>query len=147
MFSVFDVANEFLSINSVSHKKLQKLCYYAQGWNLGLLGTELFNEEIQAWIHGPVCPTLYNKYRGYGYEEIPKEESNNTDENFKRSIGQIYRIYEDLDGDDLEAKTHNEFPWKNARHGLQSWESCNREITKLSMKLYFKEEFSKIASA
>lgn len=31
-YSVFDVANWFLAHETMMHKKLQKLCYYAQAW-------------------------------------------------------------------------------------------------------------------
>ena len=31
-YSVFEIANWFLLKESMSHKKLQKLCYYAQAW-------------------------------------------------------------------------------------------------------------------
>ncbi|MFP5528706.1 Panacea domain-containing protein, partial [Peptococcus simiae] len=55
MKSVIDVANWFLSKDSMTHKKIQKLCYYAQAWYCALYdGTPLFKEEIQAWVHGPV---------------------------------------------------------------------------------------------
>ena len=60
MASVFDVANWFLSKGSVTHKKLQKLCYYSQAWHCALYdGTPLFAERIEAWVHGPVIPELY----------------------------------------------------------------------------------------
>ena len=30
---VFDLADAFLCIDSMTHKKLQKLCYYAKAWS------------------------------------------------------------------------------------------------------------------
>ena len=36
MEKVMDVANWFLSQSSMTHKKLQKLCYYAQAWHCAL---------------------------------------------------------------------------------------------------------------
>lgn len=42
---------------SPSPMKLQKLCYYAQGYALAE-GFELFPEDLQAWQHGPVIPEL-----------------------------------------------------------------------------------------
>ena len=69
MVNVRDIANWFLSRNDMTHKKLQKLCYYAQAWYCALYdGTPLFDDEIQAWVHGPVIPALYpvygiNKYK------------------------------------------------------------------------------------
>lgn len=147
MYSVSDVANEFLSIKSMTHKKLQKLCYYAQGWSLGLTGELLFREKIEAWIHGPVCPYLYSIYKIHGYYDIPTVKSQNTDSYLKKIVEQVYRIYEDLDGDDLEVKTHKEDPWIQARGNLNPWDQCNNEITKQAMHKYFDKEFKKIANA
>ncbi len=54
-------------------KKLQKLCYYAVAWGYALLNRRIFNDdEFQAWIHGPVSPTLYHKYKKYGWNLIAK---------------------------------------------------------------------------
>ena len=35
-YSVFDIANWFLTKGQMTHKKLQKLCYYAKAWYLAL---------------------------------------------------------------------------------------------------------------
>ncbi|WP_323089084.1 Panacea domain-containing protein [Allobaculum sp. JKK-2023] len=64
----------------MSNKKLQKLTYYAYAWTLALLNENaekmqyhLFNEPIEAWVHGPVIPDLYQKYKEYGWMDIPKD--------------------------------------------------------------------------
>jgi uncharacterized phage-associated protein len=63
MENVKDIAKWFLSKESMSHKKLQKLCYYSQAWYCALYnGTPLFEDEVQAWIHGPVIASLYPIY-------------------------------------------------------------------------------------
>ena len=36
-YNIFDIANWFLSKESMPQKKLQKLCYYAKAWSLVLL--------------------------------------------------------------------------------------------------------------
>ncbi|WP_366513810.1 type II toxin-antitoxin system antitoxin SocA domain-containing protein [Planktotalea sp.] len=43
--------------------KLQKLVYIAYGWHLALSGKKLFTEEIEAWKHGPVVPSLYHEFK------------------------------------------------------------------------------------
>ena len=35
----------------MSHLKLQKLCYYAQGFHLAITGYPLFTDRIEAWTH------------------------------------------------------------------------------------------------
>ena len=86
MCKVEDVANYFLSKKSMSPKKLQKIVYYAYGWTLALLNEDikaldnrLFNEPIEAWVHGPVVPELYTKYKARGWEDIDKINDNQDD--------------------------------------------------------------------
>ena len=64
--TVFDIADFFLSKKSVTHKKVQKLVYYAYVWFIALYNQDednienvLSKEQPEAWIHGPVFPTLY----------------------------------------------------------------------------------------
>jgi uncharacterized phage-associated protein len=81
MSTVFDVANFFLATakndpddegagDKMTHMKLQKLVYYAQGLHLAVTGRPLFEEPIEAWEHGPVCPKLYQEYKGSGKKPI-----------------------------------------------------------------------------
>lgn len=128
MFDINDVADEFLSIESMTQKKVQKLCYYAQGWYAAITLKKLYNDQLQAWIHGPVSPKLYERFKVYGYNKIPKKESRTTNEELKGIVKQIYRIYGKLDGDQLEELTHQELPWINARKGLEAHESSTNEI-------------------
>ena len=90
---ILEVADAFLYLDSMSPKKLQKLCYYAQGWYAGLTGRRLFTNELEAWIHGPVSPKLYEKYKMYGYENIPQKDVNTEDIELRGIVEQIYRIY------------------------------------------------------
>ncbi len=50
--------------------KLQKLVYYAHGWNLGLYDQPLIDEEIQAWSFGPVVNSLYHEFKRFGNSSI-----------------------------------------------------------------------------
>lgn len=138
---IFDVAKAFLTISSMTQKKLQKLCYYAQGWYAGLTGEKLYQNELQAWIHGPVSPELYDAYKEYGYNEIPKNSEVITNIELKGLVEQIYRIYGKLDGDELETLTHKETPWKNARKDLDSWVPSNEKIKFSDMQEYFSTKF------
>lgn len=145
MYSVFKVAEAFLTIASMTNKKLQKLCYYAQGWNLGITGEKLFNERIEAWVHGPVCPELYDRYKGYGYNNIPKnEEKKEICPELMELVTQIYRIYGQLDGNQLEVETHKERPWIEARNGNEPWEASHEEITIESMQSFFRELYEEV---
>lgn len=73
MATAADVANYFLAVadpeDGLSNLKLQKMCSYAQAIALAL-GEPLFEEDIQAWTHGPVIPSIYKKYKRFGRETI-----------------------------------------------------------------------------
>lgn len=69
-YSVFDIANWFLSKEPMTQKKLQKLCYYAQAWCYALNNYRLMDTVFEAWIHGPVSPPLYDKFKNFGYNSI-----------------------------------------------------------------------------
>ena len=71
MSTVRDVADYMLQRADedsmrVTHLKLQKLCYYAQGYSLALLSRPMFEEPIEAWEHGPVVRELYDTYKRFG---------------------------------------------------------------------------------
>jgi uncharacterized phage-associated protein len=70
------IANYFLDVakahgQSLSPMKLQKLVYFAQGWHLAIReGRPLIDEQVEAWKFGPVIPSLYRAFRGYGDQAI-----------------------------------------------------------------------------
>lgn len=138
--SIFQLAKAFLSIESMTHKKLQKLCYYAKAWYLALYDTNLVTEPFQAWVHGAVQPALYHHYKRYGYSMIPKvEETKDIPEEFMSFAHEVFDSYGHLTGDELEAINHLEDPWKNARGTCQPWESCENVISENDMKLFYRK--------
>ena len=69
MIQLTDYAN-FLGLSalqkglSLSPLKLQKLLYYEQAWSMVFFGREqtLFAEAPQAWVNGPVYPSVYQAF-------------------------------------------------------------------------------------
>lgn len=137
---IFDLAKAFLSIDSMTHKKLQKLCYYAKAWYLALNDNNIVSEPFEAWIHGAVQPELYQKYRTYGFSFIPSEQiTEDIPEEFILFSREIYKSYGELSGDELERINHQEMPWIKARGDKKPWESCNTVISEDDMKNYYRE--------
>lgn len=143
MTTVFEVADWFLHKKAMTHKQLQKMCYYAQAWHYALLNKPLFEEEIQAWIHGPVIPELYARYVGRGW--IPIEKLKGRAPKFSRETVQVlravYSTYSRLDGDQLESLTHSELPWKEARGDIAPHEPCTNPISLQTMQAYYGEKY------
>jgi uncharacterized phage-associated protein len=137
----FDVADYFLSLvdedsgDYISNLKLQKLLYYAQGMHLACFNYPLFNEEIQAWAHGPVIPELYKKYRDYGSNPIPVKidfDIQKFNDKTKEFLEEVYSIFGQYSAWKLREMSHNEPPYLEAiKHGL------NTAISPKSMKGYF----------
>lgn len=137
--NIFMLANAFLSIASMTHKKLQKLCYYAKAWYLALYNENIIPEEFQAWVHGAVNPELYRQYSSYGFEKIPKRlNTNDIPEEILSFACEVYSVYGQYTGDELESINHQEDPWLNARKGLKPWESSNNVISEDDMKCYYR---------
>ncbi|MCY9512351.1 DUF4065 domain-containing protein [Paenibacillus larvae] len=139
--TIYDVATAFLRLESMTLKKLQKLCYYAYSFYLAIYEKKLFDDNFEAWVHGPVNPQLYTEYREYGWQEIPQEanypNSIMENERVREIIEEVYDSYGHLDGNQLEYLTHQEDPWKNARNGLQPYESSRNVIDDEDIRSYY----------
>ncbi len=120
---------------SPSPMKLQKLCYYAQGYSLAE-GKELFSEDFQAWQHGPVIYELYSKYNHYQWHQISEEvgEANQSIYDFLNDIVSAYGRY---DGAALSTMTHRENPWLEARGNIDELEGSTAVMSKKSLRDFF----------
>lgn len=136
MYTVYQIAKWFLNKenNKTSAKKLQKLCWYAYSWYIALTYDPevktfeyLFNEEPEAWVHGPVFRCLFEDYKYNNYEKVKtsKDITNKEDLDF---LEDVYDVYGGLSGFDLESLTHREMPWKRARKDLGILESSTNKI-------------------
>lgn len=136
---VFLMARAFLFIEGMTHKKLQKLCYYAKAWYLALYDENIIHKQFQAWVHGAVQPELYDAYKGYGFDIIPKTESiHGVPETFLSFSREIYDAYGHLSGDELEEINHSEMPWIKARGNCKPWERCTNVISEEDMKTFYR---------
>lgn len=143
-YSAKEIAKWFLftvdreSGDSITHLKLQKLLYYAQAWSLVLLKKPMFKEEIQAWMHGPVVPEVYEEYSKYGYKEIPQpNECPNITREFEEVLEDVVETYGIYQAKYLEALTHSERPWIEARGELPLEARCERPISLKTMEEYY----------
>ncbi|MCE3231595.1 MAG: hypothetical protein K0R52_1523 [Alphaproteobacteria bacterium] len=142
MVTCHDVAKYILEKQGpMTAMKLQKLVYYAQAWSL-VWGEEtpLFNENIEAWVNGPVVPELYKSHSGMfkvDAQTIPKGNSSVLNNDQKDTINRILKYYGSKDSQWLSDLTHLEDPWKNARHGLLPNERGGQVISLQSMSEYY----------
>lgn len=120
---------------------LQKILYYSKGFFYAFFNSELYSDECEAWIHGPVYRKIYDKYKEFKGNVIV--EKNKYD--FENELNEIKREYLDViikcfgyySGNALEKMTHFEIPWLNARKDLLPNESINKIIENEIIKEYF----------
>ena len=131
------VDDEFES-SDLTHLKLQKLLYYAQGWALVKLGKPLFSNPLFAWEHGPVVTDAYHELKKFRstiitlerFDEAVGAVTDVLDEEVKDLLTQVYDTYGIYNGWGLREMTHEEDPWKNAYP--------SGEITTDALLTYFK---------
>ena len=139
MTSVRDVAQYILSITGkITTWKLQKLIYYSQAWHLVWDEEPLFDEAIQAWANGPVCPRLYQIHKGnFVISTIRGSDTNRLSDNQRGTIDAVVDYYGKYTGQQLSDLTHSEPPWQEARKGLSPRERGESVITYESLSEYY----------
>jgi uncharacterized phage-associated protein len=117
--------------------KLHKLLYYVQAWHLAFGKGRLFNNHFQAWVHGPVCRSIYDRFKDAKSMYSPVRLRDVRDDfdlgrlprGAKRHVDTILEAYADFTDDQLEEMTHRERPWIAAREGYDPKERCEEQIS------------------
>ncbi len=147
ILSATQVADYFLFKASSEHKvvtnkKLQKLLYYAQAWSLAARDQKLFNEKIEAWVHGPAVRKVYLEYKKFGAEpiqkEIPREAVADIPTEVTGFLDEVWQVYGKFDAAYLERLSHSENPWREARAGIEAHVGSKNEITLNSMRDFYR---------
>lgn len=141
MYKAIDVANKLLYMaenddgsDLMTNLKLQKMLYYEQGFHLAYFGTPLFEEDIEAWMYGPVVPVVYNAFKSNGKNGIPSNGNPIVFPNKKEEalFEEVFRVYGKYSAIGLMGMTHGEMPWRTTQTGE------GNVIDKEKMKSFFK---------
>ena len=132
----------------LTNKRLQKLLYYIQAWHLAIRRQPIFEDKIEAWIHGPAIRSIYEKYKSFVANPIDKisnpQIAKELDNSIIKFVDRIVKAYAPYDTATLEYMTHIEEPWQIARKGLEANESSNNEITQASMMTYYSNRLTAV---
>lgn len=125
--------------------KLQKLLYYVQAWSLALRKERAFDARFQAWVHGPVCRSVFDRFKethslydlvngsvirdGFKAETLP--------ETLRDHVDEVLETYAGYTGSQLEAMTHREEPWVRARGGKPAAQRCETELDENLMQNFY----------
>ena len=144
MANVYDVARYVLRLAGeedalpLTTWKLQKLVYYSQAWSLVWDDAPLFDERIEAWANGPVCPELYEVHRGqFKISDISRGDLRMLTRVQRDTIKTVYKHYGKKSAQYLSELTHQERPWIEARAGLNPGDRGNHVIAIASMAEYY----------
>lgn len=125
MLNAQDVVDFFLSSvdhedgERITHLKLQKLLYYAQGYSLAILDRPIFKEPIENWRHGPVVSDTYYRYKNYGSGLLPVShiEVEKYDEEELYILNRVRIEKGQYSAWRLAQMTHQEYPWLSTNLG------------------------------
>ncbi|WP_336644620.1 Panacea domain-containing protein [Microbacterium sp. USHLN186] len=123
--------------------KLQKLCFLAQGWNLGLLNRQLFSEDFEAWANGPVAYALFDRHRGKYTVSSWSGNPATLDHQERIVVDAVLRNYGALTGLQLSEITHEAgSPWARTRIacGVREGQSSNSTIPKNIIRDYYADK-------
>lgn len=154
------IANEFLDLaaaepnRKLTQIEIQKLVYFAHGWNLAYTDEPLIGELFEPWKYGPVVRTLYDAFRRFGSDAITAKatswQTDNagmivevtptisstdaaTDGYSSALVSQVWKIYGALAPFRLVDATHvQDGPWAQAYTARQTY------IPNQSILTYFK---------
>ena len=97
---------------------INKLVFFAHGWNLGIYKKPLIDERIEAWTWGPVIPSIYHAFKIFGSDPIELDPIVKNDDSMfsdkeKEVMSAIAKIYSKMSVDELISITHqNGSPWE-----------------------------------
>ncbi len=121
----------------ISNLKLQKLLYYAQAWQLVFTGEPLFNDAFEAWVHGPVVPRVFRRFKEFRWNTIDSPVTPVDERSLVDHLNSVLDTYGKFGATQLERLTHQEEPWVIARNGLAPDAACSAVITNETMKVFY----------
>jgi uncharacterized phage-associated protein len=123
----------------LTNLKLQKLIYYAQAWFLGLHGRQMFEEDCEAWVHGPVVPSQYHRFSDYRWQPITGDVAHpDLPADIQKHLDKIIDMFGAGSAITLELMTHRELPWIEARGDLPPNMPSNNPISKYTMRDFYR---------
>lgn len=145
VYGLHEVANTFIVAGreqriDISNLKLQKLMYYAQAWSLVLRGSPLFAADFEAWVHGPVIPELFRRFKTHRWSTITDQVFSSNDRDLCDFVKDVLRAYGHLTATQLEYLSHVEDPWRIARDKTPPTMPSNAKISLASMKLFYTQK-------
>lgn len=131
--------------HDLSVLKLHKLAYYAQAWHLAITGAALFDGKFQAWVHGPISRSLYDRFSAAHiiYDQVdlgdiaPGFAISELSEPHQRHLDDILAAYAHFSCPELTEMVRAEDPWLAARGNARPAERCETDISEGLMRRFY----------
>lgn len=121
MKKAIEIANYIIYLlgdvcDDLTNMKINKLLYYVQGVSLSRTNERIFEEDIEAWEHGPVVKSVYVHYTKWPPKTAFKVCEPDIDISFQEKkdiVMDVCREYGLLTASALRDKTHDKgSPWE-----------------------------------
>ena len=104
MSKVLEISNYILdcletSNITASNLKLQKLLYFAYGICLQSYDMKLFENQIEAWMRGPVVESVYKEFKNHKYNSITTRACKESELEENESIA--YKLIENAENKNI----------------------------------------------
>jgi uncharacterized phage-associated protein len=158
--SKFYIYHSLINGIDMSHLKLQKLLYYTQAYHLVYFEKQnIFDDQPEAWVNGPVYRAVYNSFKHYGvYQPIKVKEGSDekiemrykqlkssidlSDEQWK-FINSVLNYFGVKSHEELVLSTHRELPWNEARKDIGPFDYSNEKLSFDTMYNFYSKVLDK----
>ncbi|MDB5046983.1 MAG: phage-associated protein [Fibrobacteres bacterium] len=140
-------------LGAMSHLKLQKLLYYCEAYHLAFFEKSIIKDEFQAWVHGPVSVKVWvalkDKANVHDFLTVKADQKPALIKKIKDEVSkEQLKLIDDLlsafgkkTSFELEALTHEEQPWIEARRGTPPNEKSKTLLSKRTMKSFYQRKY------
>lgn len=127
----------------MTNPKLQKILYYSQAWHLAFYDVPLFDDRLEAWVHGPVVPPVFGDFKHYRWNPIDVDPVRFEMPEFEQAhLREIMKAYGGFTPNQLEERTHQEWPWVEARGNTPPDEPSKTLISLETMKHFYRSQMN-----
>ncbi len=119
---------------------LQKALYYIQGFFYAFYSKFIFEEDCEAWAHGPVYRNVYKKYADYHFNPISDNSKSPLPVFSREEKAVIDSVINNIccySGKILEAFTHSETPWIETRGETEEDSHSDKVIDRKAIGDFF----------
>ena len=126
----------------ITNLLLQKVLYYVKAISELFMGSSIILDPCEAWKFGPVFPTVYEKYKDFGKQEIIINLSDDYVENLltdeeKKITDFVLNTFGIYNAWFLKDLTHLEEPWVAARNGFDKNDASRTVMDDKLIRDYF----------